>query len=255
MLQLPPGLDQSACVYDLSDLAWHDPSLFAPGQQQCQLSAKNSGKTLPKQLSAPTTHKPLQKQEGSAGSSYSRALSTVLSGDELASFRGSETSLIGLMVAHPVVDLPEHSLQDQLQSFQLPTAQLCRPDGASRAPNSRSSSPTASSRSSRTTSWTVASSTASSTSSLQRQSHKNGPTRRQLFSFIAAVVALGLSGPSFQDRILQPMLAVQQGELLTAQQLNPADLRAQQGEFLHRQLGQQARSNLELAASFDIFAP
>ena len=150
MLQLPPGLDQSACVYDLSDLAWHDPSLFAPGQQQCQLSAKNSGKTLPKQLSAPTTHKPLQKQEGSAGTSDSRALSTVLSGDELASFRGSEASLIGLMVAHPVVDLQELSLQDQLQSFQLPTAQLCRsaeqsfqlptaqlcrPDGASRAPN------------------------------------------------------------------------------------------------------------------------
>ena len=89
----------AACVHDLPDTAWHDPSLLCRGQPQSQPSGK-------KKLGTMLTHKPAASQNTRCSKqeatriATSKALLSVLSSGRLASFGGG--SLVALMVSKPV---------------------------------------------------------------------------------------------------------------------------------------------------------
>ena len=90
----------SACVYELPDIAWHNPALLFRGQCPSQLSRqKNPGKRMTNKLAAQqdTRHSELQVDTGAESS---KALLSVLSSGSLASFGGA--SLGAPMVQQPV---------------------------------------------------------------------------------------------------------------------------------------------------------
>ena len=90
----------SACVYELPDIAWHDPALLFRGQLPSQLSRhKNPGQRVTNNLAA-SKHTMLAKNQVATGAETSKALRSVLSSGSLASFRGA--SLVALMVEQPV---------------------------------------------------------------------------------------------------------------------------------------------------------
>ena len=77
----------AACVYDLPDIAWHDPSLMCRSHlSQSQLSAQNSGQTMTHKLAAYNRTR-CSKQEAPRAET-SKALLSVLSSGRLASFGG-----------------------------------------------------------------------------------------------------------------------------------------------------------------------
>ena len=113
----------SACVYNLPDLVWHDPSSVFRGQpSRGQLSTEKLGiKTLTNKPAA-CKHKMLQESPGQSSAETPKTLPTVLSAGELASFQGSQSSFRAMVEES---SLEENSFGTaQLRSKQLGTAQL-----------------------------------------------------------------------------------------------------------------------------------
>ena len=78
----------SACVYELPDLAWHDPALLFRGQRPSQLSGqKNPGKRVTNKL-ATCKGTRSSKSQAATGAESSKALLSVLSSGSLASLGG-----------------------------------------------------------------------------------------------------------------------------------------------------------------------
>ena len=143
----------SACVYNLPDFVWHDPSSVFRGQpSRGQLSAEKLGiKTLTNKPAA-CKHKMLQESPGQSSAETPKTLPTVLSEGELTSFQGSQNSFRAMVVEQNLRQTEAYStpilqeefekeaansnllklnrenvgMPDQLQSFQLTPAQLCK---------------------------------------------------------------------------------------------------------------------------------
>ena len=79
-------------MYDLPDIAWHDPALLLRGQLPSQLSRqKNPGKRVTNNLAA-SKHKMLEESQVDTRAETSIALPTMVSLGSRASFRGRASS-------------------------------------------------------------------------------------------------------------------------------------------------------------------